>query len=81
MKCDLDVRIYLVLGEQDYHLGLLEAMHQEGLFSAEREDEEYFVVGINSGEAWDAKGKFRIQGTSLMFIGLYKMYLCVTHTT
>ena len=47
----------MVLGEQDYHLGLLEAMHQEGLFSEEEEEEEYFVVGMNSGEAWDAKGK------------------------
>ena len=49
-----------MLGEQDYHLGLLEAMHQEDLFSAKREEEEYFVVGINSGEAWDAKGKEKI---------------------
>ena len=51
------MRIYVVLGEQDYHLGLLEAMHQEGLFGRE-EMEEYFVVGMNSGEAWDAKGKW-----------------------
>ena len=47
-----------MLGEQDYHLGLLEAMHQEGLFNGEEMEEEYFVVGMNSGEAWDAKGKW-----------------------
>ena len=51
------MRIYVVLGEQDYHLGLLEAMHQEGLFGREEKKEEYFVVGMNSGEAWDAKGE------------------------
>ena len=55
MRSYPDVRIYVVLGEQDYHLGLLEAMHQEGIFNAEKE--EYFIVGINSGEAWDAEGK------------------------
>jgi hypothetical protein len=54
-----DVRIYFVLGEPDNHLGLLEAMHHEGLFDKDKlvEGEEYFVVGINVDESWDKKGK------------------------
>ncbi|TRY66505.1 hypothetical protein TCAL_17353, partial [Tigriopus californicus] len=35
----VDVRIYFILGESDNHLGLLDALHEEGLFQAK---EEYF---------------------------------------
>lgn len=47
-----DVRIYVVLGEPDNHLGLLEAMDSEGLFSRDSE-EEYFAVGART-DAWGA---------------------------
>ena len=43
-----EVRIYLVLGAADNHIGLLSALQSEGLL----EDGEYFVVGLWEG-AWD----------------------------
>ena len=42
------MRIYLVLGEPDNHLGLLEAMEANGLFDLP--DREYFVIGIVSAK-------------------------------
>ena len=43
-----EVRIYLVLGAADNHIGLLSALQDEGLL----EGGEYFVVGLWQG-AWD----------------------------
>ena len=52
------VRIYLILGKSDNHLGLLEAMEEEGLFREDRgQDEEYFVVGIRTEKFWDQKSE------------------------
>ena len=49
-----DVRIYVILGEGDNHLGLLEAAVEEALFSGQKE-EEFFVVGVRI-EPWEKKG-------------------------
>ena len=49
------MRIYVVLGTHDQHLGLLEAMHSLDLFSRESE-EEYFVVGVGI-EPWEPEGE------------------------
>ena len=43
-----EVRIYLVLGAADNHIGLLSTLQSEGLL----EGGEYFVVGLWEG-AWD----------------------------
>ena len=54
------VRIYLVLGDSDTHLAMLEAMHDERLFDAtgvdDANDRYYFVVGVRA-DAWDPNGK------------------------
>jgi hypothetical protein len=49
-------RIYIIVGESDTHLGLLDAMFEEDLFN-ENLDEEYFVIGIRA-DVWDPDGKF-----------------------
>ncbi len=45
----------MILGEGDNHLGLLEAMDEEGLFRFDRED-DFFVVGARI-EPWERKGR------------------------
>ena len=56
------VRIFLVLGDSDIHLALLEAMHEQRLFDADADvdaaDRYYFVVGVRA-DAWDSNGKFK----------------------
>ncbi len=54
----VDVRIYVLLGEGDNHLGLLEAAVAEGLFSDDDEDEN-FVVGVRI-DPWEETGKFAL---------------------
>jgi len=54
-----EVRIYVVIGESDNHLGLLEAMHEEKLFEESSEEgQTYFVVGVRPDHAWDRRGNF-----------------------
>lgn len=51
----------LFLGDSDTHLGLLEAMYDEGLFNHTSPDPDlaqnnyYFVIGIRA-DAWDPDG-------------------------
>ena len=46
-----NVRIYLILGESDNHLGLLDALYNKGLLQTGK----YFVIGIRA-DTWDIKG-------------------------
>ncbi len=64
----LDVRIYVILGFGDNHLGLLEAMHAEGMLHNKSDDknnheeeqqDHYFVVGIRI-DPWTEQGQFLV---------------------
>ena len=48
-------RIFVIVGDSDAHLGLLNAMHKQGLFSVDNFD-EYFVIGIDLS-VWNEKGE------------------------
>ena len=56
-------RIFVIIGEADAHLGLLEAMVNENVFFSHNED-EYFVLGVRT-DIWDESGLL----TSLLFYG------------
>jgi len=51
----------MIPGDSDTHLGLLEAMYDEGLFNQTNSDPDqadtnyYFVIGIRA-DAWDQEG-------------------------
>ena len=47
-----EARIFVIIGPNDCHLTLLEAMHQQNLF----ETNEYFVIGVNT-EDFSFEGK------------------------
>ena len=51
-----DARIFVILGESDCQLNVLEAFYNHGLFNDNVED-EYFVVGVNI-DVYDKLGEF-----------------------
>ena len=48
-------RIFVIVGDSDAHLGLLDAMYKQNLFNKDNVD-QYFVIGIYL-EVWDQKSK------------------------
>ena len=59
--------MYVILGEGDNHLGLLEAMDSQGLVDnpavtdITNGDDGHFVVGIRPKDEWQTKGGRREQ--------------------
>ena len=68
------VRIFLVLGDSDIHLALLEAMHEQRLFDADADvdaaDRYYFVVGVRA-DAWDSNGTFLLKNY------IFPLFVCL----
>ena len=57
-------RIFVIVGDSDAHLGLLNAMHKQGLFSVDNFD-EYFVIGIDLS-VWNEKGETVLLGENFI---------------
>ena len=54
-------RIFLIIGDSDAHLGLLNAMSKQGLFSDDILD-EYFVIGIDLSVWNEKKAELYLKG-------------------